>query len=134
VKIHFHFCPTPHAGSWYLLSLSLSYFVCSRPLGSLMEKKAQTLSHKSAMGACRRVVVVWEEPEKAGGVAVVLGSAIERLSAAADTGGKFSSAAVKRVVQELSLLASCCLLLAGQESAGEDPREGAIGGCSIGGV
>jgi len=32
---------------------------------------------------------------------VVLGSAIELLSAAADNGGKFSSATCKRVVQEL---------------------------------
>jgi len=49
------------------------------------------------------VIEVYEASEKAGDVAVVLGSAIGKLSAAADdNGGKFSSAAVKRVVQELS--------------------------------
>jgi len=64
-----------------------------------MEKKAQTLS---AMGARSRVIEVYEASEKAGDVAVVLGSAIEKLSTAADKGCKLSSAAVKRVVQELS--------------------------------
>ena len=56
-----------------------------------MEKNAQTLS---AMGARSRVIEVYEASEKAGDVAVVLGSAIEKLSAAADKEGKFSSAAV----------------------------------------
>ena len=55
------------------------------------------------MVARSRVIEVYEASEKAGDVAVVLGSAIGKLSAAADdNGGKFSSAAVKRVVQELS--------------------------------
>ena len=43
------------------------------------------------------MIEVYEASEKAGDVAVVLGSAIEKLSTAAD-----KSAAVKRVVQELS--------------------------------
>ena len=51
------------------------------------------------MGARSRVIEVHEASEKAGDVAVVLRSAIEKLSAGADKG---SSAAVKRVVQELS--------------------------------
>ena len=54
-----------------------------------MEKKAQTLS---AMGARSRVIEVYEASEKAGDVAVVLGSAIEKLSTAADKGCKLSSA------------------------------------------
>ena len=45
-----------------------------------MEKQAQALS---APGTRSRVIWVYEAPEKAGDVAVVLGSAIEKLSAAA---------------------------------------------------
>jgi len=93
-----------------------------------MEKNAQTLS---AMGARSRVVEVYEASEKAGDVAVVLGSAIEKLRTAADIGGKLSSAAVKRVVQELSQAMKASEKIQDKAKSGAARLAGSSGGYVI---